>query len=304
MKKPMQCAAIIAFWAATMLAVPAQAQDNEFADVKIETTDLGSGLYMMQGAGGNLGLSTGKDGAFLIDDQFAPLSTKIKTAIGKVSANPVRFLVNTHWHYDHVGGNESIGKDGAIIVAHNNVRKRMSTDQFIKAFKREIKASPAIAWPIITFNDEISFYQNAQNIHVFHVKNAHTDGDAMVYFEDADVLHMGDVLFNKMYPFIDTGSGGSIDGMIAAQERALALITDDTKIIPGHGPLANKADLQSNLAMLKAVRSAILKTIAEGKSEDEAVAADPLSALNAEWGNGFIKAEPMVRIVYGDLSKG
>jgi cyclase len=281
---------------------PAFSQENRFAKTTIEATDLGGGVYMMTGAGGNLGLSAGADGAFLIDDQFAPLSAKIKTAIGKVSTNPVRFLVNTHWHYDHTGGNANFGTDGAIIVAQDNVRKRLSTDQFIKAFKREIKASPVIARPIITFTDEISFYQNGQDIHVFHVKNAHTDGDAFVYFEQADVLHMGDVLFNKMYPFIDTGSGGSINGMIAAQERALALVTDTTKIIPGHGPLGDRQDLADNFSMLKAVRVAVLAHIAKGDTADETVAADPLADLNAKWGNGFMKAEPFVRIVYADLA--
>lgn len=286
-----------------LAAAPVHAQDDRFAKVQIKTTDLGSGIYMMVGSGGNLGLSTGADGAFLIDDQFAPLSPKIQTAIDDVSDNAVRFLVNTHWHGDHAGGNENFGKSGAIIVAHNNVRKRLSKDQFIKAFNMKTTAAPAIALPVITFSDEISFYQNGQDIHIFHVNNAHTDGDAMVYFEQADVLHMGDVFFNKMYPFIDTATGGSINGVIAAQERALALITDKTKIIPGHGPLANKADLEETLAMLKALRSAILKTIAEGKSVEDAVAADPLADLNEKWGGGFMKAEAIVRIVYGDLSK-
>ena len=286
-------------------ALSAAAQDDagRFAKVQINSTDLGSGIYMLTGAGGNMGLSTGADGAILIDDEFAPLSERIRAAIGKLGKTPVHYLVNTHWHGDHTGGNAHFGEAGAVIVAQDNVRKRLSTDQFMKAFKRTTKAAPAIAWPVITFNDEISFYQNGQTIHVFHVKNAHTDGDSMIYFEPADVLHTGDVLFNKMYPFIDTGSGGSIDGMIAAQERALALVTDTTKIIPGHGPLATRADLAHNLAMLKAVRTAVLKTIAEGKSVDEAVAADPLKALNEEWGGGFIKAEQMVRLVYGDLSR-
>ncbi len=287
----------------TLINAPqSAAQADRFAAVKIKTTYLGNGIYMMAGSGGNMGLSTGPDGAFLIDDEFAPLSKKIKAAIGKVSKNDVRFLINTHWHGDHAGGNTNFGKGGAIIVAHNNVRKRLSKDQFMKAFNRHVPAAPAIARPIITFSDEIGFHQNGQDIHIIHVKNAHTDGDAFVYFEQANVLHMGDVFFNKMYPFIDTGSGGSIDGMIAGQERALTLVNDDTKIIPGHGPLGTKADLESNLAMLKAVRMAVLKTIAQGKTADEAVAANPLAALNDEWGGGFIKPDRMVRNTYMDLA--
>ncbi len=296
--------AFIALGAMAFASLPAHAQDDQYAKVKIKTTDLGGGVYMMMGAGGNLGLSTGTDGAFLIDDQFAPLSKKIMAAIDDVSDSPVRFLINTHWHFDHSGGNENFGKAGAIIVAHDNVRMRMSTDQVMKDFGREVKAAPKVAQPIISFAEEISFHQNEQTIHVFHVKDAHTDGDAFVYFEEADVLHMGDVFFNKMYPYIDLGSGGSINGMIAAQERALALVTENTKIIPGHGPLGNKDDLQNNLAMLKAVRMAVLEQIAKGKTADETVEADVLADLNEEWGGGFMKPEAVIRAAYKSLSGG
>lgn len=288
--------------AAALMSAPALAQGDRFAKVEIKTTALGGGVYMMTGAGGNLGLSTGKDGAFLIDDQFAPLSVKIKAAIAEVSTSPVGFLVNTHWHGDHTGGNADFGNDGAVIVAHKNVRKRLSENQIKKAINGAVDAATKKALPVITFARELNFYQNDQNIHIIHIENAHTDGDAFVYFEDADVLHMGDVFFNKSYPYIDTRSGGSINGVIAAQERALAIITDNTKIIPGHGPLAKRVDLETSLAMIKEVRSIILKTIADGLSADEAVAADPLAALNEKWGGGFINGERMVRIVHGDLS--
>ncbi len=298
MKKLLSKTLVSGLCACAVLSMPVVAQD-----VEIRATDLGGGVYMMTGSGGNLGLSVGDDGAFLIDDQFAPLSDKIKAAIAEVSGSPVRFLVNTHWHGDHTGGNANFANDGAIIVAHKNVRKRLTKDHFIEAINYDVKASAAVALPVITFAKEINFYQNGQSIHILHVENAHTDGDALIYFEEADVLHMGDTFFNKSYPFIDTSTGGSINGVIAAHERALAIITQSTKIIPGHGVLANRADLQNNLAMLKEVRSKILKTIADGLDADAAVAADPLATLNEQWGGGFINAERMVRIVHADLSK-
>jgi glyoxylase-like metal-dependent hydrolase (beta-lactamase superfamily II) len=282
---------------------PASAQQGRFANVEIKSTDLGNGIYMLTGAGGNIGLSTGKDGAFLVDDQFAPLSDKIKAAIAEHSKTPVRFLINTHWHGDHTGGNINFGVDGAIIVAHKNVRKRMSTEEFIEAFNSKVKPAPDIALPIITFTREISFYQNEQTINVIHVSNAHTDGDAFVYFKEADVLHLGDLFFNGIYPFIDTRSGGGIDGVIAGLQQALDLSTENTKIIPGHGALANKQDLQENILMLKQVRRIIGTLVEQGLDADQSVAADPLAALNEDWGKGFIKPERMVRIVHGDLSK-
>jgi len=286
------------FIALTLTSV-GSAQDK----VDIAATDLGGGVFMLSGSGGNMGLSTGNDGAFLVDDQFAPLSDEIKATIAKLSKSPVKFWVNTHWHGDHTGGNENFGTDGAIIVAHDNVRERLSSDQFIEMFNSNVKASPKNALPIITFYREISFFQNGQSIRLLHVKNAHTDGDAFVYFYEADVMHMGDVFFNGSYPFIDVGNGGSIDGVIAAQKLALVWMTDRTKIIPGHGPLASRSDLVEHRQMLIEVRDAVAATIDRGLSVEQAVAADPLSALNAKWGNGFIKSEVMVKMVYEDLVK-
>jgi len=302
MKKTIAGLLITSVAGAALLALPVSAQQGRFASVTISTTDLGGGVYMLSGAGGNMGLSVGEDGAFLIDDQFAPLSEKIKAAIAEVSETPVKFLINTHWHGDHTGGNESFGHDGTTIIAHHNVRTRLSTDQVMEAFGREVKAAPEAAWPVITFNDEVNFYQNGQEIEVFHVATAHTDGDALIYFRTADVLHMGDVFFHGSYPFIDTGSGGSIDGVIAAHEEALALAGENTKIIPGHGPMATRADLAATLAMIKSVRAKVAQTIADGLTLEQAIAADPLAEFNEQWGKGFIKPESMLRIVYGDLS--
>jgi len=292
--------------AALLLAVSApfaHARQNDAEKVKIETTDLGNGLYMLVGAGGNIGISTGEDGVVMIDDQFDWLTDKIRTAITKISDKPIHYVINTHWHGDHTGGNGNLGKAGAVIVAHENVRTRMSTDQFMKAFDRKVPASPKVALPVITFSENVTLHLNGQKARVMHVAHGHTDGDALIHFPKANVIHMGDLLFNGFYPFIDIDSGGNLNGVIAGQDLAFKLADDKTKIIPGHGPLADKAALKRNRDTLATVRDRVQKLIDDGKSEDEAVAADPLKDLNEEWGGGFIKAEQMVRFAYQSLKK-
>ncbi len=277
---------------------PSFAQPDVSA-VEIKTVLVAPGIYMLEGAGGNIGLSTGPDGAFLVDDQFAPLADKISAAILKVSPEPVRFLINTHWHGDHSGGNEPFRAAGAIIVAHDNARKRLK--EGLKTDHFEAPPAPEGALPVVTFSDEVSFHWNGQDIRVRHPAPAHTDGDAIVHFETANVIHMGDVYFNGNYPFIDIDSGGDINGYIAAQEAALALIDDKTRIIPGHGPLSSKAELAAHTAMLKDVRARVKALIDQGLDENAAVKADPLKDLNAEWTWEFIDGEKMTRAVYRSL---
>jgi glyoxylase-like metal-dependent hydrolase (beta-lactamase superfamily II) len=279
------------------------AQQQDYSKVQIQTIPLRDGVAMLMGAGGNLGVSYGEDGVFLIDDQFAPLTDKIKAAISKLDKKPVRFVINTHWHLDHVGGNENFGKAGAVIVAHENVRKRMSVDQFMKAFNTKIPASPKVALPVITFTQDITFHLNGDELEVFHLKNAHTDGDAVVWFRKANVLHTGDLYFEGLYPFIDIESGGSIDGMIAAVTSLLPLIDENTKVIPGHGPLSNKAELTTYLETLTIIRDRINKLVQEGKSREEVVAAKPTADFDAKLGKGFLTPEQFVSIVYMDLSR-
>ncbi len=286
---------------AACVSLPAAAQ-QDFSKVEIKTEKLADGIYMLTGAGGNLGLSVGPEGVFLIDSQYAPLTDRIKAAIAAVSAQPVRFVLNTHWHGDHVGGNENLGKTGAVIVAHENVRKRMSTEQFNKVFNSKTSPSPAIALPLVTFVDSISLHLNGDDVDAFHVPPAHTDGDAIVQFRKANVLHMGDTFFNGMYPFVDLSSGGSIAGMIAACDRGLSMGDAATKIIPGHGPLGNKADLKAFRDMLAVSRDAIAPLVKAGKTLDEVKAAKPTAALDEKWGKGFMKPELWVSIVYADLS--
>ncbi len=285
---------------ALCLTVGPAAAQNDFSDVKITTTMIADGVYMLQGAGGNIGLSVGEDGAFVIDDQFAPLTDKIIAAIKTVTDQPVEYVLNTHYHGDHTGGNENFGDAGATIVAHDNVRKRMS--QGVERQGRSIPPSPDGALPVITFSDRVTFHWNGHDIYITHVDNAHTDGDAIVYFKDINVLHMGDVFFNGGYPFIDIDGGGNLKGYIAAYKTVLSKTNDETKIIPGHGELADKGDLQRTLVMLETVRDRIQTLIDQGLDVEAVVKADALKDLNETWGQGFIKGEAMARQAYRSLS--
>ncbi|MBN4056174.1 MBL fold metallo-hydrolase [Rhodothermus sp. AH-315-K08] len=280
-----------------LLVRPVFAQPD-LSSVEIQTIPLADNVYMLVGSGGNIGLSVGDDGAFLIDDQYAPLTEKIKAAVGALTDAPVRFLVNTHWHGDHTGGNEAWGEGGATIVAHENVRERMSTEQFLAAFNARTPPSPEAALPVVTFTDAVSFHWNGDEIRVFHVSTAHTDGDAVVHFVGADVIHTGDTFFNKMYPFIDTSTGGTMAGMIAAADAVLEIAGPDTKIIPGHGPLADRADLEAYRAVLATAHERISALVAEGKSREEVVASDPMHDFNETWGAGFLGPEMWVGIAY------
>lgn len=283
------------------IASVAVAQDQDFDKVEIETIPVAQNIYMLTGEGGNIGVATGDDGVLLIDDQYAPLTTKIKAAVSQISDQPIKFLINTHWHFDHTGGNENLGSSGVVIVAHDEVYTRMSTDQFIEAFGRSIPASPPEALPKITFNDTVTFHLNGQTIQGFHVEPAHTDGDTVIYFPEADVIHTGDVYFNGMYPFIDTSSGGSIDGMILAVEKVLALAGSETKIIPGHGALSNRAELETYQKMLVDVKSKTETAIAQGLSLEEFIASNPTAEYDQSWGQGFLNAEAFLTIVYNSL---
>ncbi|MBA3776107.1 MAG: MBL fold metallo-hydrolase [Betaproteobacteria bacterium] len=285
-----------------LLSSASFAQDN-FSKVQIQTEKLTSSTYMLTGAGGNLGVSIGADAVFVIDDQFAPLTPKIKAAIRKLSKKPVKFVLNTHWHFDHTGGNENFGRAGALIVAHDNVRKRMSTAQLIEFLGMPIKASTKQALPVVTFTSDVTFHLNGDEVHVFHVANGHTDGDAIVHFKKSNVIHLGDIFFNKLYPFIDTSSGGSVDGVIAATDKVLSLANDDTKLIPGHGPLATKGDLQSYRDMLATISARIKAQIKEGKKVEDAIAAKPTAEFDAVWGKGFLPPSKFVDMLWKNLQK-
>lgn len=277
---------------------------QDFNKVQIKTTDLDYGLYMLEGAGGNLGLSVGDDGVFLIDDQFAPLADKIKAAIGKVTNQPVDYLINTHWHGDHVGGNEHFAKSGTLIFAHSNVRDRMSSVQKTRLSEDEVPPSPARALPVVTFSNDINFHINGLNILGIHAERAHTDGDVIVQFRGANVIHMGDLFFNGAFPFIDIDSGGTLKGLIKACELAMARMNRHTKVIPGHGPLATRADFRSYINMLKRVRKLIDSHVKRGDSKQETLDANPLKKLDEDWGGGFINTATFTELTYDAIKEG
>lgn len=287
----------IAAWA---VALPAVAQS--FDQVQIRRFEIAEGLDMLVGQGGNLSVSTGEDGIFLVDDQFAPLSPKIRAAIAEIQPGPVRFVVNTHWHSDHTGGNQNFARGGSLIFAQDAVRERMSRKQEMRAFGRTIPASPRDALPVVTFSEAVSFHLNGDEIHVYHAPRAHTDGDAIVHFRGANVIAAGDTYFNGSYPFIDLESGGSLDGMIAAVEGMLALSNAATRIVPGHGALSNQAELRAYRDMLVEVRARVSAALAGGVSLDALVKTRPLQDLDGRWGRGVMRSDDFLRSAYASLS--
>ena len=278
---------------AVFLVSPAFAQQN----VEIETVKVREGLYMLVGQGGNLGLCIGDDAPFLIDDQYAPLTDKILAAVKALDEKPVKFLVNTHFHGDHTGGNENFGKRGALIFAHDNVRARLSTTQTAPLSGQETPPLPKEALPVVTFAESVTFHWNKGEIHVFHVERAHTDGDCVIHFKKKNAFHVGDILFNGLYPFIDADHGGSIHGVIAACDRILDMADEDTLFIPGHGELADVDAFLEYRDMLGSVRDSIQALMDAGKSVDEIVAAKPTKGFDADWGKGFLPPDRWVRIV-------
>jgi cyclase len=293
------------FWLSLLLlcaAWTARAQDPDYSKVEIKVIPVGPGVSMLEGAGGNIGVSSGPDGVFIIDDQFAPLLPKIRAAIRTLSDKPIRFLVNTHWHRDHTGGNTLLGESGVLIFAHDNVRKRLSTEQVTRQ-KEKIPPSPPAALPVVTFADGVTFHFNGDDIEVRHVARAHTDGDSIIRFRKANAVHMGDTFFNGMYPFIDVDSGGSIDGMIAAADKVLGFADDQTRIVMGHGRLGSKADLRKYREMLVGIRDRVKSLIASGKTLEQVTAAKPTAQWDGTWGKGYFNGEVFTSFVYRSLTE-
>lgn len=267
----------------------------------IQSQKISDSIFFLSGKGGNLGVSIGEDGTFLIDDKFAPLSDAILTSIKEAGGDVPKFVVNTHFHGDHTGGNENFGKQGSIIVAHDSVRKRLSEDNFIAAFNFSFPAQPKVGLPVVTFAKSITFYLNGDKINVTHIPNGHTDGDSVIHFTKANVLHTGDLFFNGFYPFIDTDHGGSLVGLMAGIESLLALTDDKTIIIPGHGPVASKQDLVSFSAMLTTAYKQLSDLKNQGKSLEQAIAAKPLASLDKEWADGSFSSEKWISLLYESL---
>lgn len=279
---------------ASCLSVSAQ----NFDSVEIKTTKVSGPVYMLEGSGGNIGVLIGNDGVILIDDEFAPLSEKIKKAIAAINDKPIRFIINTHFHGDHSDGNKVFGGEGAIIVAHENARKRLSADHFFTSFKQEQKAMSYEGLPKITFAESLTFNMNGETVQVIHIKKAHTDGDAAIYFKESNVLHTGDVFVRYGLPFIDGDGGGTIDGMINGADQMLKMINDETKIIPGHGQIGNKKDLEEYKNLLQTIRKRIADGIKAGKTVDQIISSDPTK----EFKTGFDKVF-FVQSVYKSLKK-
>lgn len=289
---------------ALMVAVPQAAAQRDFDGVEIETTELGHGVYMLTGAGGNLGLSVGQDGVFLIDDQYAPLSEKILKAIGNLTEKPVDFVFNTHYHGDHTGGNENLGQTGSHLVSHTNVRRRLSHDQYSPLLDRVTEASGPGFLPTITFTDSLTFHFNEQKIVAFHAPHAHTDGDGVLHLPEANIIHAGDVVFFGLYPYIDTGAGGSIDGMIAAVDRIIDLCDDKTQIIPGHGPLLNKTQLEEYLDMLTRARANVAAAVAKAGDLKAVQEAKPCAEWDDSLGQVWLTSDQFVQSIYDSLEAG
>ena len=285
-------AVISACYLFTVSAIQAQ------EDVKIGVIPVTDNIYMLSGEGGNIGVFLGGDGTFVVDDQFAPLTEKILAAIKSVGGDTPRFLINTHFHGDHTGGNENLGKAGTLIVSHDNVRQRLVNGSFIEAFGMNAPPANKVALPVLTSSEDMHFHINNDSVNALYVPGAHTDGDSIIHFKKANVVHAGDVFFNGFYPFIDAANGGSLRGTIAAADTILALTDSKSKIIPGHGPLADKKQLQAYRDMLATAYTRLLKLKNEGASVEDAIIHDPLADLESQWGGGIFKGEKWISIIY------
>ncbi|HEX8170730.1 MAG TPA: MBL fold metallo-hydrolase [Thermoanaerobaculia bacterium] len=281
----------------TLLAALPLLGQQDFSKVEVKATKVAGSVYMITGAGGNIGVSAGDDGLVVIDDQYAPLAPKIEAALKQIEDKPVRFIINTHYHGDHTGGNEWLGKT-APIVAHENVRKRLAAGSTVRG--RNTPPAPAVALPVLTFNDSVTIHLNGEDVRAVHMPHGHTDGDAVIWFTKSNVVHMGDDFFNGMFPFIDVDNGGSSKGMLANVKKVLAVVPDDAKIIPGHGPLSDKAGLRAFMEMLQGTTAAVSKALAAGKSAEQ-MKKDHILAKWESWGAGFINTDGFIDELVGEL---
>ncbi|RPH72509.1 MAG: MBL fold metallo-hydrolase [Myxococcaceae bacterium] len=286
-----------------VLAGVGAAQEPDWSKVEVKVVPVAGGVSMLVGQGGNIGVTSGKDGIFLIDDQFEPLLPKIRAAVKTLGDGPIRFVVNTHFHGDHTGSNAKLYESGAVILAHENVRKRLGLERINPSTKERTPPKPPEAWPVVTYANGVKLYLNGDELEVIHVARAHTDGDSVIRFKKANVVHMGDTFFNGNYPFVDVDSGGSIDGLIAAADLVLSSIDDKTKVIPGHGPLGTKADLQNYRKVIASIRDRVKALVAQGKTLDQIIAAKPTAQWDATWGKGFMGPDVFVSFVHRSLTE-
>ncbi len=273
------------------VALPAQ---DIATEIRVE--EVTPGIWMLDGANGfssNMSLHAGDERVVLVDDGMAPITASLMQTVIGLAGRPIDFIVNTHVHGDHVGSNATLAKNGALILAHDNLRRRL--------VESDDDAGGPAGLPVITFADSVTFHVNDTEAHVFHIPAAHTDGDAVIFFRDANVIHAGDLHFNYMFPFIDLDSGGTVEGYLAGQRRILAMTDENTKIVPGHGPVATPADLEAAIDMLVDARNLVQRLVDDGKTRDEVLAANPLAVYHDRWNWGFITTERMTATLYRSL---
>lgn len=290
-------------WCAWLLGIfaTASAAAQDFSQVEIRAEPLRGGLHVMYGAGGNMVLSAGDDGLVLVDDQYAPLAPKISAAIGRIQSGAVDYVINTHWHGDHVGGNEAFATAGATILAHENVWRRMASEQYMAAFDRRVPAAPAPALPVVTHDDGMTLRFNGQTIRIYATAPAHTDGDSLVHFVEADVLHMGDTFVTTGLPFLDLSSGGSIDGMLRTIEKGIAIAGNATIVVPGHGTLSERHDLIAYHEMLITLRARVAAGVERGDDLQTIVDSKPTRGYEAIAASGFVKGPQVIGAIYQSL---
>ena len=271
------------------------------AQNELSTEQISDSIYVISGQGGNIGVLLGDDGTFMIDDKFPNLSQDIVAALESIGSGKPKYLLNTHFHGDHTGGNVYFGKGGATIISHHNVRKRLAEGYSIPVFNNDTPPALPDALSKITYSSDMTLHLNEETIHIYHPPLAHTDGDSFVFFENANVIHTGDLLFNGFFPFIDVHNGGNVQGMINTANQMLNIANDETKIIPGHGPMATPNDLVAFRDMLSVVQERLSSLKSEGKSADEAVAEKPLADLDEKWGDGFLPTDKWIKIIYDGI---
>ena len=278
--------------------VPVTPQRPPQFQMEIKAVKVTDSLHVLEGAGGNVAVFVWDEGVLLVDDKVAPASPAVKAAVAAITPKPIRFVVNSHWHRDHSGGNEALAGDGSVIVAHDNVRRRLSVDSFIAVFDRKVAAAPPKALPVVTFTRDVTFHLGGEEISVVHVDPAHTDGDSFVHFRKANVLHMGDCYLNGSFPVVDVSSGGLFTGVIAAADTALGMLDDRARIIPGHGPVAGRESLREWRGMLATIHERVKASAAAGRTLEQVKAERPTKEWDGRFPESFVTSEHVVEEAY------
>ena len=292
----MKALLFVVLFFASINSLSAQDKPVEFTTFQLSDT-----VYMLRGRGGNIGISTGEDGLYIIDDQLRPITTQLLQAIRKISHKPIRFVINTHYHADHVGGNETIGDAGAVLIAHENIRKRMTTEQVSIFMNNSTPPYPKGALPVLTFNDRLSLHLNGETATAYYVANGHTDGDSIIHFPVSNVIHMGDMFFNGLYPYVDLDAGGAVQGLVAAANLALSMADESTRIIPGHGPLGMTEDLKNYRDYLVQAGANVQELIDKDMSLQQIIAAEPTKEWDEALGKTWITPAQFVTFIYNSL---